>query len=253
VWHRLADQLPLVLGHRGARRHAPENTMAAFELALDGGAAGVELDVRLERTGEVIVLHDRTLTRVTGGRDDRDVEKCRWRELAAVDVGQGETVPRLSAVIAWARARGARVNVELKSDVTHRERLVARTVALLAGQSADHFLLSSFHPGMVRRATELTRAWCSTPIPVALLVHAGSPHRDAAPSWRGLGAVGVHPAAELATPERLVRWRREGALVNVWTVNDPARAGELAHQGVDGIITDDPAAVSRALLRRESP
>jgi glycerophosphoryl diester phosphodiesterase len=222
-WRRLPDQLPLVLGHRGARARAPENTMAAFELALDAGAAGVELDVRLERSGEVIVLHD---------------------------LGGGTAIPRLTDVIAWAQARGARVNVELKSDVSRRERLVARTVALLAhhGASADHFLLSSFHAGMVLRAVELTRAWMTTPVPVALLVHPQSPHLDTHPTWRELGAAGVHPAAELASADRLERWRAHGALVNVWTVNDPHRARQLTHLGVDAIITDDPATIVPALM-----
>ena len=250
TWHRLPDQLPLVLGHRGARAHAPENTLAAFERALGAGAAGVELDVRLERTGEVIVLHDRTLGRVTGHRDERDVERCDWAELAAVDVGDGERIPLLASVVTWARERGARVNVELKPDVTHRKRLVARTIALLAhhGASADQFLLSSFHPGMVRLAVELTRAWMPNPLPVALLVHPESPHRDAHPTWRELGASGIHPAAELATPDRIERWRAHGAFVNVWTVNAPAQARTLASLGVDTLITDDPATIVASLM-----
>ena len=247
-WRRLPLQLPLVLGHRGARRQAPENTLRAFDLALDAGAAGVELDVRLERTGEVIVLHDRTLGRVTEGDDERDVEQCAWSQLASVDLGRGERIPRLVDVCAWARERRARVNVELKADVTHRKRLVARTVALLAHQPApDRFLLSSFHPGMVRLALDLSEAWMSDPVPVALLVHPRSPHVDALPTWHGLGADGVHPAADLVTPHRLAEWQRRGALVNPWTVNDPDRARELARLGVDALITDDPGAIAAAV------
>ncbi len=249
-WHRLPAQLPLVLGHRGARARAPENTLVAFERALADGAAGVELDVRLERTGEVIVLHDRTLTRVTGERDRRDVEHCRHAELARVDVGGGAAIPRLEEVIAWAERSHARVNVELKSDVTHRQRLVARTVALLARAHAspDQFLLSSFHPGMVRLATRLAAAWMSRPVPVALLVEPASPHCDTHPTWRQLGAAGVHPAAALATTDRIARWQSQRALVNVWTVNDAARARQLVQCGVDAIITDDPATIVPALL-----
>jgi len=247
-WRRLPHQLPLVLGHRGARRQAPENTLQAFDLALDAGAAGVELDVRLERTGEVIVLHDRTLDRVTEGADARDVERCTWSQLAAVDLSRGERIPRLVDVCAWARDRRARVNIELKSDVTHPKRLIARTVALLAHEpTPDRFLLSSFHPGMVRLALELSDAWISTPVPVALLVHSRSPHVDARPTWDGLRADGIHPAAELVTPSRLAAWQARGALVNPWTVNDPDRARELARLGVDALITDDPAAIVLAL------
>jgi glycerophosphoryl diester phosphodiesterase len=74
VMERLTRKLgasPLVLGHRGARHAAPENTHAAFELSRHEGGAGVELDVRLVKTGQIVVLHDPTLGRVTGNADRR--------------------------------------------------------------------------------------------------------------------------------------------------------------------------------------
>jgi glycerophosphoryl diester phosphodiesterase len=74
AWQRPAGARPFVLGHRGARHAAPENTQRAFELALAEGADGIELDVRLDRDGRVIVLHDRTLARVSAGQETRDVE-----------------------------------------------------------------------------------------------------------------------------------------------------------------------------------
>src|SRR3954463_11321786 len=95
---------PLVLGHRGARHAAPENTHAAFELSRIEGAAGVELDVRLVKTGQVIVLHDPTLARVTHKIDRRVVEELRWAEATTADVGQGQRVPLLSDVLDWAMA-----------------------------------------------------------------------------------------------------------------------------------------------------
>ena len=97
---------PLVLGHRGARREAPENTLPAFELATAQGAAGVELDVRLDGSGRVIVLHDRTLLRVTAGRDDRDVESLSADQLDQVTLDGGARVPTLEQVLGWAREEG---------------------------------------------------------------------------------------------------------------------------------------------------
>ena len=242
MWARLSHQLPLVLGHRGARERAAENTLAAFDLAIDEGADGVELDVRLERTGEVLVLHDRTLCRVTGGTDCRDVETCRFSELVEVDVGGGQRPPSLLAVLRWARRRRARLNIELKADVTHRQRLVDRVVALLATEAdaSGRTLLSSFHPGMVRLARQRVAAWLPRPVPVALLLHPHLPWVEGRPNWQSLGADGVHPEASLVSPQRFARWKRHRALVNVWTVNDAARIHELAQAGVDAIITDDP-------------
>src|SRR3954463_10170839 len=84
---------PLVLGHRGARHAAPENTHAAFELSRAEGAAGVELDVRLVKSGQIVVLHDPTLGRVTGGADRRAVERLSLPEAQSADIGRGERVP----------------------------------------------------------------------------------------------------------------------------------------------------------------
>src|SRR2546423_4915557 len=127
---------PLVFGHRGVRGEAPENTMTAFELAASGGAAGVELDVRLCRSGEVVVCHDPSLERMTGGRDSRNVADLTLAELQRIDVGNGERVPPLEQVLGWARARPILVNVELKRDVPNRVRLVRETARLLVGLGA---------------------------------------------------------------------------------------------------------------------
>src|SRR6185436_14185576 len=108
AWRR-ADR-PLILGHRGVRGTLPENTLAAFEAAAGEGADGIELDVRVCGTGELVVVHDPTLERVTGGRDRRAIAEIAHHELARVDVGAGQRVPTLTEVLAMARTRRLRVN-----------------------------------------------------------------------------------------------------------------------------------------------
>ena len=93
---------PLLLGHRGARHAAPENTFAAFNLALEEGADGVELDVRLNASGDVIVCHDLTLERVTEGRDRRALHELTTRECDAVRLANDERLPHLVDVLDWA-------------------------------------------------------------------------------------------------------------------------------------------------------
>src|SRR5512138_1004030 len=95
---------PLVLGHRGASADAPENTLAAFRLAVDQGADGVELDVWRCATGEVVVHHDAD-TRRTAGERVR-IDRATWAELRALDVGawkgapfRGERIPTLAEVL----------------------------------------------------------------------------------------------------------------------------------------------------------
>ncbi len=246
---RSAGKPPLVLGHRGARHAAPENTHAAFELSRREGAAGVELDVRLVKTGEIIVLHDPTLARVSGGADRRAAEDLPLGEALRVDVGHGEKVPLLSDVLDWARAHDQLVNVEVKSDVTRRRELLRGVIELLARHpvASTHVVLSSFDPRFIWR---LARALPE--VPSALLFHTKSPIAHAAAlvgaaTFTRLGARAVHPEHVLVTPARMAAWRSKRALVGVWTVNDEARAQALAKLGVDYIVSDRPGAILHAL------
>src|SRR5512133_799359 len=110
---------PLVLGHRGASAEAPENTLAAFRLAMEQGADGFELDVRRCATGEVVIVHDEDLSRVAGA--PLRVRDTPLAALRSFDVGawkgegfRGERIPLLSEVLEALPA--AVVNVELKSE-----------------------------------------------------------------------------------------------------------------------------------------
>jgi glycerophosphoryl diester phosphodiesterase len=246
---RRPGSAPLVLGHRGARHAAPENTHAAFELSRKEGAAGVELDVRLVKTGEIVVLHDTTLARVTGRADRRAVEPLAWAEVKRADVGRGERVPLLSDVLDWAAQHDQLVNVEVKSDVKRRRDLVSGVIELLRRHphAARGVLLSSFDPRFVWQLARVL-----PDIPSAFLFHTRSPMARAAAlvgaaTFSRLGARAVHPEHVLVTEQRMAAWRSRQALVGVWTVNDETRARELAALGVDYIVSDRPGAILGAL------
>jgi glycerophosphoryl diester phosphodiesterase len=239
----------LVLGHRGASADAPENTLAAFKLAMGQGADGVELDVWRCGSGEVVVAHDEDLARV-GGSPLR-LPDAPLRELRAVDVGawkgarfRGERIPLLAEVFEAVPA--ALVNVELKSrggrdlglahavaEVIHRARAESRVVV----SSFDWRLVAAFR-------------LASPDVPTGLLF-------DASGAWRlrlwaairSLRPTAVHPQVDLATDARVRAWTAEGLAVNVWTVDDPARAARLAHAGAASVITNVPAVVRRAIPR----
>ena len=244
AWQRPAGARPFVLGHRGARHAAPENTLAAFELARTEGADGIELDVRLDGDGEVIVLHDPTLARVTNGAERRHAENLSSRDLARLDVGAGERVPRLTEVLDWARQHEQLVNVELKSDVRNRGLLLQRVERAVTGRALPNLIFSSFHPYFVwwlgRRLPHLPRAW---------LVHRKQRILKYAPGLAQLGANALHPEHTLCTPERVARSKAKNLLVNVWTVNEPSRARELARIGVDAIISDVPGKILAELAK----
>ncbi len=246
---RKPGSAPLVLGHRGARHAAPENTHAAFELSRSEGAAGVELDVRLVKSGQIVVLHDPTLARVAHKVDRRAVEDLSLAETLTADVGQGQRVPLLSDVLDWAMAHEQLVNVEVKSDVKRRRDLLRGVIELLGRHpyAKRGVLLSSFDPRFIWR---LSRALPK--IPSAFLFHTKSPIARAAAlvgaaTFSRLGARAVHPEHALVTEQRMQAWRSKKALVGVWTVNDPARAVALAKLGVDYIVTDTPGTILAAL------
>jgi glycerophosphoryl diester phosphodiesterase len=244
AWLRLPGRRPLVLGHRGAREAAPENSLRAFEKALDEGADGVELDVRLDGDERVIVLHDVELGRVSSGSETRAAEDLGASELGRVDLGGGERVPILVDVLRFCRERGARVNVELKRDVRRAAALLRGVERAVrdSGAPPELVIFSSFRPGfvaaMARRLPSFPRAW---------LVHARQRVVRNAPFFRLLGSDGVHPEWSLVTASSLARWKRGAAVVNTWTVNDPAEARRLAELGVDAIISDRPGAILAAL------
>jgi glycerophosphoryl diester phosphodiesterase len=235
---------PYVFGHRGVRGEAPENTMAAFELAARAGADGVELDVRLCGSGELVVCHDADLTRLTAGRDTRKVADLDHHELARVDVGDGQGVPLLSEVLAWAEPRRLRVNVEMKRDVPNRRAVVHETARLLESGAFPPVIVSSFDPWMLAYLS-----WRRPSLLLGLLF--ASDHKLTRSGWPAsvLHVSAVHPERTEIDAARLRAWQKRGRIVNVWTVNEAAEARALAQMGVDAIITDAPGRIGEVVRR----
>jgi glycerophosphoryl diester phosphodiesterase len=241
-----AGDRPLVLGHRGASAEAPENTLAAFRLALAQGADGVELDVWRCATGQVVVAHDEDTRRVAGA--SLRIPDAPLAALRALDVGawkgdrfRGERMPLLAEVLE--ALPGAVVNVELKSrgrDLRLAE--AAASVVARAG-AQGRVVVSSFDWRLV-----VAFRVAAPDVPVGLLF-------DDERAWRLrlfaatrlLGPSAVHPERGLVTPARARAWARRGLAVNVWTVDDPAEAVSLARLGAAAVITNVPGRIREAL------
>jgi len=233
---------PLVFGHRGVRGEAPENTMAAFDLAAESGADGVELDVRLCRSGELVVCHDADLARLTRGRDTRRVADLDRAELARVDVGDGQSIPLLVEVLAWADSRRLRVNIEMKRDVPDRRAVVRETARLLEVGPLPPIIVSCFDPWMLAYLS-----WRSPTLCLGYLF--ASDHELTRSGWlaKMLHVSAVHPERTEIDARRCHAWQKRGRLVMVWTVNEPAEARALSAMGVDGIITDVPRRIGQVV------
>jgi glycerophosphoryl diester phosphodiesterase len=237
----------LVLGHRGASAIAPENTLAAFGLALEQGGDGFELDVWRCGTGEVVVHHDLDTMR-TGGSALR-ITAASLAELRRLDVGdwkgarfRGERIPLLAEVLEAFPA--AVVNVELKSAGFPPDLLLARAVAreLRRGGALERCIVSSFDPALLA-AFRLAEPRAATGVLFA---------DDRSWRLRAAGALllrprAVHPECTLITPARARRWASGGLNVNAWTVDDPGEAARLCALGVSAIVTNRPAEVRRAV------
>ena len=242
----LRGDRPLVWAHRGASAAAPENTLAAFALAAELGADGVELDAQRCATGEVVVFHDETLGR-TAGRPGL-LAQTSWSELARCDVGArfssrfaGERVPLLAEVLARTPPT-LLVNVELKCETADDRGLTAAVVeVVLASGAAARVLFSSFNPGCLLRARALARQ-----IPRAHLFErtAKFPLHGA---WLGpvLGAAALHPPASDANDANVHGWRKLGYAVAPWTVDDEEQARQLLAAGCTGLITNVPDRMRR--------
>lgn len=241
---RSSEPRPLLLGHRGASHAAPENTLASFELAVEEGAEGVELDVRLNASGQVVVLHDETLTRVTCGRDSRAIATLHSSESTKLRLQDGETLPSLADTLSWATARQSCLNIELKD----RGRQGLRLAQAVARQIAQHpqsiplLLISSFTAPLI-----WALRWHLPQVPGAWLFESSAVQSL---PWLPRAAA-VHPAETQVSQTGVERWKRAGFRVHAWTVDSPHRARQLSELGVDGLITNSPARVRKALLSSE--
>ena len=256
TWRRAGPERPLVIAHRGASRWELENTVAAFALAAAQGADGVELDVLLCASGDVVVFHDDDLLRLSG-RPER-VETLSLRALRRVRLDAGgsrlhpaASTPAIPTLAEALQACGPRllVNVELKSqglfDPTLPQLVEAVSKVLDQSGAAPRVVVSSFDPRAVGLWQRRRRD-----VPCALLIENGGPAAFCkAMTLPLLAPAAVHPEAMMCRADVVAAWHGGGYLVNTWTVDDPGELLALAAAGVDGLITNDPAGALAALSR----
>lgn len=234
----------LIFGHRGAMANAPMNTLAAFQLALKQGADGVELDVHLCQDEHIVVLHDFLVDETTNGRGD--VKHLTLAQLRRLDAGgwfadefAGERIPTLDEVFAGFAGK-LYFNVELKSRPADRRNLeTAVADGIRRHGLIEQTLVSSFDAQILQRF----RAIC----PDVMMGYLHGP--VISPIMDDLPHEARHPWHDFIDADYM-RWARDrGYLVNAWTVNDLDRACALMQLGVNGIITDSPAAAISALAQ----
>lgn len=233
---------PIIFAHRGSSSHAPENTIAAFELAVRQEAEAIELDTKLTKDGEVVVIHDLTVDRTTDGSGRvSDLTLAAIKELDAgshFDVAfKGEPIPTLEEVLETIGKR-AFINIELTNYDIPSAPLPEKVAAIVQKLGlANHILFSSFHPMILRRIQRLMPK-----VPVGFLAQPGI-SGFLARSWLGRWMVNyqaLHLEVRDLNLSLLQRAHRSGYKVNIYTVNREEEMSTLFSMGVNGIFTDDP-------------
>jgi glycerophosphoryl diester phosphodiesterase len=237
----------LVIAHRGASGHAPENTLAAFRRAVALGATFIETDLHLSRDAHFVAIHDETLERTTNGRGR--VREFSLADLRKLDAGSwfgsefaGERIPTLPEILEFAKKNDAVFYLELKLKETWGAEHALVSALRQSGEIARVVVLS-FEPSVLEslRRSETTL--------MTALLHDGT-LQDPFEKALTCGVRQMAVRGDLVTPAFLAEARRRDLQVVCWTVNNPAHTRALAAAGVDGIISDYPDRVLAALKEK---
>ena len=234
--HKSANRRVLVMGHRGARGLAPENTIASFESARKIGVDCVELDVHVSKDADLIVMHDATVDRTTDGHGY--IKDMSLSEIKALDAGSwfdprytGETAPTLTEVLEWSKGEMP-LAIELKGGF--EQGLVHRVIDLLwRYDMANDVILISFNHRALQHVKALTPEIRTGILYVARLV-------DSIAVARRSVADALHPNWNYVDRELVLETHTAGLALSTWTVNEPEDMRTLIEMGVDSIGTDYP-------------
>lgn len=241
---------PALFAHRGASYYSPENTLAAFELAIKQQADAIELDVKLTADGHVVVIHDQTVDRTTDGSGN--VSNIRLAEIEELDAGIhydaqfiGEKVPTLREVLSQV-AKRIPINIELTNYSSIFDKLPEIVGELVRHYDYEDFILfSSFNPIALLRIKKVLPE-----VPIGLLCLPGK--YGAIPRSRWLNKL-AHEAIHLeykdTTRDLLRAAHKHNKRVHVYTVNHVEDMQNMFDVGVDGIFTDNPL-LARQILNQ---
>lgn len=260
---------PLIIAHRGASAQAPENTLAAFRMAIDDGADGVELDVRLSKDGVPVVVHDRGLKRLAGS--SALVSMSTAAELASVDLGAyfNKThpkyarpefvhtgVPLLADILDFFAAGDGMIHIELKIDKKREVRPIVNAVCRVIHSSSvlSRVVLSSFRLTALAEAKHVLPSVRTSALFAPSIMRFIKRRRHIISLARSFGANEISPYRSLVTPKFARIAHEIGMPVNIWTCNNAKWVVRGRELGVNAVITNYPVsflaareALSRAI------
>ncbi len=226
-------KLPIVFAHRGANSFAPENSLSAFQKAIDMGCNGIELDVRLCASGELVVFHDKSTFRMTGVRGN--IHKMSYPAIKSLRLknpqGSPEKIPLLREVLMLARNR-ILINIDVKKDPFHRNDMEEKIVRILAEHRLEeNIIISSFNPFILKKFAVLNPK-----------LHLGYIFRNRSSIMilNGHPVQSLHARYHILNPKYIRNLTQRAALIYAWTVDNENLMSELIQKGISGIITNKP-------------
>lgn len=245
---------PLIIGHRGASAHAPENTIAAFRAAIESGADGVEFDVQLARDGVPVVIHDPTLDRT--GRQKGLVAELTSKQLGTVDVGSWfnaryparaqaafdhETVPALTQVLELLAHHGGLIYIELKAtDDTFRPLTEAIANVIRDSPLLRRIIVKSFHLAVIAEIRARVPGVATAALFSPAIRHLMRRRKNIIDIARDAGADQLSLHHSLAS-RRLVSLAAEINMpVTIWTADNSAWIERCRTRDIGALITNDP-------------
>ena len=245
-----AAELPLLVAHRGASHVAPENTLAAFKLAWEEGADGIEGDFYLSKDGEVVCIHDADTKRVAGTR--LVVKESSWAELSKLDVGSwkdpkyaGERIPRLADVLDLLPP-GKRFFLEIKDGPA----IVGPIAKILAEKKADpaRVTMISFNADVISACRKELPAYQAHLISDLKEFADPAKRRGYEEQLAACQSQGLQfKAASPVEGPWLAGLREKGLRLTSWTVDDPELAKKMISFGVHNITTNRPGPLRKEL------
>ncbi len=248
--------IPLIVAHRGASSHAPENTLAAFRAAIAVGADGVEFDVQLTKDGVPVVFHDHDLKRIASTREK--VRDMTASQMGSVDVGKwfenrtgdpafvGECVPPLTSVLASLGNFRGRIYVELKADEGDVRSLVEAVCdAIKDSPLLPQMIVKSFRLGVMPEVRRLLPEAKTAALFAPTIMEYLRRKKHIIALARKFGADELSLHRVLATKKLCSLAVDAGMPVTIWTADNPKWIERAKHRGVHAIITNDPAKMLR--------
>lgn len=228
-----------VWAHRGASAYAPENTLEAFQLAVDEKVDGIELDVQLTKDGKVVVLHDETLQRVSDGYGyvkDFSLEELKNLRFNKLHPEYADaTIPTLKEVLQILKDTDIMLNIELKTGMFFYEGIEEQVIELVKRYGMeDRVWYSSFNHYSLQKVKSLN------PIAKIGVLYSDGIYKPADYAEK-VGAQALHPAIyNLQYPDVIKECRQKGVKLHVWTANSYKDIAYCIELGVDALITNYP-------------